>query len=77
MPRSRFRLLQPLLASSPLSGNGLSLLKLHAESQDEHVLAEATRFALFACLPACAEGAQVKKALLAEPDRPHSLFEVL
>jgi hypothetical protein len=59
-----------------VGGNGLAMLRLHYAQPDDGVwLAEATRFGLFACLPACAEGEEVKKLLLITPDRPHSLFE--
>jgi hypothetical protein len=44
-----------------VGGNGLCLLALHAHTSDALLRAEATRFALFACEPACADSQQVKK----------------
>jgi hypothetical protein len=44
-----------------VGGNGLCLLALHAHTSDALLRAEATRFALFACEPACADSQQVKE----------------
>jgi hypothetical protein len=58
-----------------IGGNGLALLSLHAHTGDEGMRAQATRFALFACQPACDDSERIKKELLTTPDSPHSLFE--
>ena len=62
-----------------IGGNGLALLSLHRAVKrpggDDTWRTLATRFALFACKPACSEPERVKQQLLATPDRPHSLFE--
>jgi len=50
-----------------VGGNGLCLLALHAHTSDALLRAEATRFALFACEPACADSQQVK-----EKEKNHS-----
>lgn len=58
-----------------IGGNGLALFSLHAHTGDETMRAQATRFALFACHPACDDSDRIKKELLTTPDSPHSLFE--
>jgi len=61
-----------------ISGNALALLALHRDVGSEEALEKAKQFALFSIQPSCAgetDAAEVKRRLMAAPDRPSSLFE--